>query len=243
MLSRIFPLFAVACLATSSLRAETDPFIGQWKLSKTSDQMKVTKVGANTYSFDFGGGVESIAVDGTYQPGVAGTTLSVAADGPNWKVSRKKGAHMLLTAKWTLSKDGNVLNDDFTSFSQDGSPSTVKSEYERKAPGLGFAGTWVSAALATSSSVMLQVRRYDSNGLSFVIPSAGQTLDVNFDGKDGRRLNARSVEIIRRSNGKVTQTRQIDLSPDFKIMTMTVHFAGNAVPNVYVFERQHTNIE
>lgn len=249
MLSRIFQLLLVACLATSPLRAQTDPFVGQWKLSKLADQMKVTKVGTDTYAFDFGGGVETIAVDGTDQHGGAGTTLSVAAEGPNWKVIRKKGGHMLISATWTLSKDGNVLKDAFTSFNQDGSPSNVTYVYERRAPGLGFAGTWVSTTLAASSAIVLQVRPYESNGLSFIIPSAGQTLNVNFDGKYyaiapagsallGRRLSARAVEIIRKSKGKIAQTRQIELSPNLKILTMTVHLAGKDAPNVYVFERQ-----
>jgi len=250
MLSRVFLLLLLACLATSPLRAQTDPFVGQWKLSKLADQMKVTKVGANTYAFDFGGGVETIAVDGTDRPGSAGTTLSVATDGPNWKVVRKKGSHTLIAATWALSKDGNVLTDDFTSFSQDGSPSRVTYVYERKAPGLGFAGTWVSTTLAASSAVVLQVRPYESNGLSFMIPSAAQTLNVIFDGKYyaaapagsallGRRLSARAVEITRTFKGKIAQTRQIELSPDLKQLTMTVHLAGKDAPNIYVFERSN----
>jgi len=95
---------------------KTDLFVGRWKLLKLTDQMKVTKVGANKYAFDFGGVVETIVVDGTDQSASAGTTLSVAADGPNWKVIRKKGSRMLLTATWTLSKDGKSLKDDFTAF-------------------------------------------------------------------------------------------------------------------------------
>jgi len=249
MVSRVFLLLLIVCLTASPLWAETNPFVGQWKLTKLTDQMDVTKVGANKYAFDFGGGVETIVVDGTQQPASGGTTLSVAADGSNWKVIRKKGSRVLLTAIWRLSDDGNSLNDDFTSFNQDGSPSTVKYVYARRAAGSGFTGTWVSTAAAVTSGTMLQVRVYDRNGLSFVIPSAGQTLNMNFDGKDhhvagtdsassARRLNARSVEMIRKSNGKVTQTRQIDISPDLKTLRMTVHIAGKAEPYVYVFERQ-----
>jgi spermidine/putrescine-binding protein len=211
--------------------------------------MKVTKVGANTYAFDFGGGAETIVVDGTDHPGSAGTTLSVAADGPNWKVIRKKDGRMLLTATWTLSKDGNSLNDDFTSFGQDGSPSNVKYVYERRAAGSGFAGTWVSSTAAVNSVIILQVRPYGSNGLSFIIPSQGQTLNVNFDGKDypnadadsassARRLNAHAVEIIGKSKSKITQTREIKLSPDLKTLTMTVYLAGKDEPYIYIFERQ-----
>ncbi len=238
MLSRIFLLLLIARLATSPLRAESDPFVGQWKLIKLNDQMKVTKVRANTYAFDFGGAVETIVVDGTDQPGYAGTTLSVAADGPNWKVVRKKGSRVLLTATWSLSKDGNSLKDDFTSFSKNGSPSNVKYLYARRAAGSGFAGTWVSATAATNSGITLEVRPYDNKGLSFIIPSASQTLNVKFDGSSARRLDARTVEIIRKSKGKITQTRQIVLSPDLKTLTMTVHMVGKEQPYIYVFERQ-----
>jgi hypothetical protein len=248
MVSRIFPLLLIACLATTSVWAQTDPFVGQWKLMKLTDQMKVTKVGANTYAFDFGGGVEKIVVDGTEQPASAGTTLSVAAQGQNWKVVRKKGSRVLLIATWTLSKDRNSLNDDFTSFSTDGSSSNIKYVYQRRAAGSRFAGTWVSTAAAVNSVIVLQVRPYGSNGLSLVIPSQKRTLNVNFDGKDypnaggsalsARRLNARTVEIFRKSKGKSTQSRQIELSPDLKTLTMTVHLIGKDDPYIYVFERQ-----
>lgn len=248
MLRRIFQLLLITGLATSPLRAQTDPFVGQWRLITLTDQMSVTKVGPNTYAFDFGGGAETIVVDGSFQPGYAGTTLSVAADGPNWKVVRKKGNRTQITAIWTLSADGNSLNDDFTTFGQDGTPATIKYVYKRTAGGSGFAGTWVSVVAAIDSVIMLQVRPYASTGLSFITPSQGQTLNVNFDGKDypdaassalsARRLNARTVEITRKSKDTITQTRQVELSPDFKTLTMTVHIAGKDQPYVYVFERQ-----
>lgn len=248
MLSRIFLSLLIACFATSPLRAEADPFVGQWKLIKLTDQMRVTELGANRYAFDFGGGVETIVVDGTEQPAGAGTTLSVAADGSNWKVIRKKGNRVLLTATWTLSKDGNSLKDDFTSFSQDGSPSNIKYVYERRARGSGFAGTWVSVTAALNSAIVLQIRPYEGNGLSFIIPSPSRTINVKFDGgnhpsasagsaSSGRRLSARAAEIFRTSKGKITQTRQINLSPDLKTLTMTVHVIGKEEPYIYIFER------
>ena len=249
MLSRIFQMLLVAGLATSPLRAETDPFVGQWKLVKLTDQMSVTKVGANTFAFDFGGGAETIVVDGTEQPGIAGTILSVTADGPSWKVVRKKGGRMLLTATWTLSKDGNSLNDDFADLSQGGSPSNAKYLYERKAAGAGFAGRWVGQITPLGSDILLQVRPFESDGLSFVIPSFGNwIINANFDGKahrsagadsvlTARRPNARDVEIVRTSKGKVTQTRQLELSPDLKTLKMTVNTLGSDQPLIYVFER------
>lgn len=146
MLSRIFRLLLVAGLLTGTSWAANDPFVGQWKLnpsrSKLTDEMKVTKVGQNKYAFDLGGGnPETVVVNGTDQTGNAGSTLSVAAEGPNWKVIRKTGGRMSIPATWTLSKDGNSLTDDFASFDQDGSPSSVKYVYKRSAGGgSGFAG-------------------------------------------------------------------------------------------------------
>jgi hypothetical protein len=247
MFRRIFLLLLIVCFTSSPLWAQTDPFVGQWELTKITDQMNVKKVGANTYAFDLGAGVERIVVNGTQQRAGAGTTLSVAAEGPKWKVIRKKDNRVLLTAIWSLSKDGNSLKDDFTSFAQDGSPSNVKYVYERRAPGSGFEGTWVGTTTAITPGISLQVRRYESNGLSFITPSAGRAVNVTFDGKDhpnagvgsvsARRLNARAVEIIRKSNGKVAQTRQIELSPDLRILTMTVHMVGKDQPYIYVFKR------
>jgi hypothetical protein len=114
MLKCALRLLLVAGLAAGALSASNDAFLGEWKLnsskSKLIDVMKVASVAGNKYAFDFGGGsAETIAVDGTDQPGIAGTTLSVAIEGPDsWKVIRKKDGRILLTAFWKLSKDGNT---------------------------------------------------------------------------------------------------------------------------------------
>ena len=52
------------------------------------------------------------------------------------------------------------------------------------------------------------------------------------------RVNAGAVEIIRKSKGKIIETRQITLSTDLKTLTMTVHTASKDEPDIYVFERQ-----
>ena len=88
MSKRAFQLLLVACLVTDTLWAANDPFVGKWKLnpsrSKLTDQMKVEAVGANKYALDLGGGaIETIVADGTYQPGLDGTTLSVTVEGPS----------------------------------------------------------------------------------------------------------------------------------------------------------------
>lgn len=242
MISRIVkPLLVVGLLIGTSWAAN-DPFVGQWKLdpsrSKLTDEMKVTKVSRNKYAFELGGGEpETIVIDGTFQPGIGGTTLSVAPEGPNWKVVRKKDGRTLLTATWTLSKDGSSLADDFTSFGQDGSPSNVKLQYKRTAGDRsGFAGTWVRNEIP-SSAITLQISPYENDGLSLT-SSAGTTTNLKFDGESARRLSTSAFEVIQRSEGKVILTKQYELSPDLKTLTITTRIAGRSAPNIFVFERQ-----
>lgn len=236
------PLLVVGLLIGTSWAAN-DPFVGQWTLnpsrSRLTDEMKVTKVSRDKYAFELGGGEpETIVIDGTFQPGIGGTTLSVAPEGPNWKVVRKKDGRTLLTATWTLSKDGTSLTDDFTSFGQDGSPSNVKYLYKRTAGDTaGFAGTWVSTNEMVNSAITLRISPYENDGLSLT-SSAGATTNLKFDGESARRLSTSAVEVIQRSEGEVTLTKQYELSPDLKTLTITTRIAGRASPNIFVFERQ-----
>jgi len=79
MLNRISQVLLVTCLAMGTSSAANDPFVGEWKLNPSKstliDEMKVESVGGNKYAFNFGGGPEMIAGDGTDQRGGGGTTL------------------------------------------------------------------------------------------------------------------------------------------------------------------------
>lgn len=217
--------------------------------------MKVASAGTNKYSFDFGvGSAETITGDGTDQPGLASTTLSVTIEGPDsWKVVRKKDGRILLTAYWKLSQDGNTLKDDYTEFASNGPSSNVKYVYQRTAGKSGFAGTWESTSEEVNSVFVLKVQPYEGDGLSFINPAEGVTKSVKFDGKDypnegpnvakgsvssGRRINERTLELTEKINGRTTATEQIELSPNRKTLTMTVHEAGRSKPNIFVFDRE-----
>jgi hypothetical protein len=256
MLTRVFQLLLLSGLVTGTLRAENNPFIGDWKLnpsrSQLTDQMKVASVGANKYTFDFGGGAETIVVDGTDQSSGFGTTLSVTVEGPDsWKVVRKKEGRMLLSAIWKLSSDNNTLEDDFTFFPSNGSPTTVNYIYKRTAGGTGFAGTWLSKSATMASGYSLQVRPYEGDGLSFKYSSNGVIQNVKFDGGDyamvapiegytssARRVNERTLEITYKVKGKIGDTQTIELSSDLKTLTMTRHTGPKSEPYIEVFERQ-----
>ena len=247
----------LTCFLTSTLWAADNPFVGSWKLNPSksvlTDKMEVTSLGANKYAFNFGGEPETITIDGTDQPGISGTTLSVSVEGADaWKVVRKKGGRVLITANWKLSEDDNTLTDNFNAISPNGSSSTVNYVYKRTSVGSGFAGTWVSTSEAVDFAYVLQVRPYEGEGLSIIDSSSQLTRNVKFDGKDYpnvgenaaiiatsaiRKLDEHTLELTdKRSNGKVNDTQQITLSPDLK--TLTMQPAGKDKPNILVFERQ-----
>jgi hypothetical protein len=266
MFMRIFQLLLVACLATSTLRAADDPFAGKWKLnpskSKFTDQMRVEVVGPNKYAITFvevglGSGLtDTVVADGTDQPAVFGTTLSVTIENTDaWKVVRKSKGHTLLTAIWKLSEGGNILHDAFTGFRADGS--TLRQDFVfRRTSGIsGFPGTWDSTSddVSSDSVYEFQIEPYQGDGLSFITPATHETQDMRFDGKDysdkgpnvvpdsassGRRLNEHALEITDKIKDKVMDTRKIELSADLKTLTMTIRQVGQDKPNILVFERQ-----
>ena len=86
MFKRVFEILPALLLATSAASAQ-NPFLGAWKLdpskSRMPDEMKVQSKGGNTYIFDFGGGPETIVADGSDQPGLDNTLLSVKPAGPD----------------------------------------------------------------------------------------------------------------------------------------------------------------
>ena len=258
MLKRTLLLLLIASLTTGALWGASNPFVGEWKLnpskSKLIDEMKVESKAGNSYGFDFGGGVETITADGTDQPGDGGTTLSVTIEGPDsWKVVRKKDDRIVITADWKLSKDGNTLTDDFTFFGPNGSASHVKYVYKRTAGKSGFAGTWDGTSDTVDLVFVLKVQPYEADGLSFIATSQEETKNVKFDGKDYpnvgpnvapgsasslRRVNARTLELTDKFNGKTVGIQQIKLSSDLKTLTIAVHKVGRSEPDILVFERQ-----
>ena len=240
--------------------AADDPFLGKWKVnpskSKLTDEMKVEAVGGDKYAITFGpGAVDTIVADGTDQPALQGTTLSVTVGGPNnWKVVRKKEGRKVVSAIWTLSADGKTLDDAFTGYRPDGSPVNVHYTYQRAAGSSGFPGTWDSVSAELDSSIELEIKPYEGDGLSLSSSAQRTTKNIRFDGKDyadtgpdvqlgstssGRLVNRRSLEITHKFQGKITDTRQIEVSIDLKTLTMRIRQAGEKKPkNILVFDRE-----
>jgi hypothetical protein len=224
--------------------------------SKLNDEMKVEVAGVNRYTVTFApGAVDTVVADGSDQPALRGTTLSVTVKGPNsWELIRKMKGRTLLRGYWTLSEDGKTLNDAYTEYAPDGSPSSIPYVYERTAGSSGFPGTWDSGSEKVKAGIELQIQPYEGDGLSFDSPDAEMTKKVKFDGKDypdldpnedpgstssGRRVDERSLEITDKFKEKITSTRQIVLSTDLKTLTLTVRLVGQSRPkSILVFDRE-----
>jgi hypothetical protein len=232
-----------------------DPFVGKWKLnvsrSTIVDQMVVAAAAPNKYTFRFEGGpAETIRADGTDQPTLPGTTLSVKAqDSRTLKIVRKQGGRIVISAKWKLSEDGRILHDAFTGVQPNGSASTINYVYRRMSDGSGFFGTWESTTKPLGLIYELQIKPYGHAGLSFVAP--GSVKSVTFDRKDhavaaathgpiasGQRQSARGLAFTEKTDGKVIDRRVLSIASDGKSMTMNVDKAGQSTPNVLVFERE-----
>jgi hypothetical protein len=168
-------------------------------------------------------------------------------------VVRKTDGKILLTANWKLSVDGNTLDDDFTLIQPNGSKFNVYYVYKRTAGGPGFDGTWDSTRETVSSVFELQIQPYESDGLTFVIPSQGTVKNLNFDGKDYayerpnvkakfassmRRVDERTLAVTDKVDGKLAGTEEIKISPDHNVLTMTIQSVGQTRPEIRVFDRE-----
>jgi hypothetical protein len=253
---------SVVCFATSVAGAQKNPFIGEWKvvpaMSRMPDAMKVDSKGNNTYAFDFGGGVETIVVDGNDQPGLNGTQLSVKAEAPDvWIVRRKQGTRVQLEATWKLSGDGSQLTDYYRESEPDGSTFSVDYVYARAGDSggrSGFAAAWRSIKETINSPFVLKVNEFGGDGLSFVDPLLRRTIDLRFGATDDasdkvqgaggaavstlRRVDERTLQITNTRGGKTTFTEEFALAKDRKTLTMTVRVVGREDPYVFVFERK-----
>src|SRR5271154_3715743 len=107
-------LLTTAYLTISSLWTANDPFVGKWQLdvsrSVIVDRMVIEAAGPNRYAFRFEGSpAETVVADGTDQPGLPGTTLSVkAADSRDVTVVRKQAGRIVVSAAWKVSHDDRI---------------------------------------------------------------------------------------------------------------------------------------
>src|SRR5690349_22823900 len=102
-MEQFFVVAIVTAIAAAGLWTASDPFVGKWELdvsrSVIVDQVVVEGAGPNRFTFRFEGGpAETIVADGTDQPALPGTTLSVKADDSRTlRVVRKRDGHVVIS--------------------------------------------------------------------------------------------------------------------------------------------------
>lgn len=249
------PCCAIAAIALAQPAfGANDPFIGKWRLdvsrSTIVDDMRVEALGPSKYAFSFEGGPrETVVADGTDQPGLLGTTLAVKTDDPRTlTVVRKQNGHVIVSAKWKLSRDGRTLRDDFTNVQADGSSATTYYFYRRLSGGSGFVGAWESTTPPAGLKIELEIQSSSKHSLRFMSP--GSDKRVTFDGrehpvpgtKDGQTLTGlrrgeRNLEYTEKTHGKVERARRFVLSRDGRTLTETVNL-GQTNPTMFVFARE-----
>jgi len=106
-----------------------------------------------------------------------------------------------------------------------------------------------------TAGIELQILPYEGDGLSFKRSDEETAKRIKLDGNDypdldpkggdkgtaysGRRVNERSLEITEKFKGKITGTRQIELSTDLKTLTVTVRLVGQSRPqSILVYDRE-----
>jgi hypothetical protein len=263
MIKATIRLLCFACLTAATYGAADEPLVGKWKLnlskSKLADQMTIAPAGANRYTLTFAGAgeTETLVADGTDQPGIQGSTISITIEAPgNWKIVRKTGGRTVLTAMWKLSEDGKSLTDTFISNQPDGSTSHIELAYKRAdgtASSSGIPGTWETTEEKPESAYEIEIRPYEGDGLSFINPGGAPATNVKFDGKDypsagtgpaagsgtsARRLSDHSIELTKKFKGRIVGTREITVSPDRKTLTITMHILDQRLPSILVFDRE-----
>ena len=145
----------------------------------------------------------------------------------------------MLSAIWSVSKDGATLTDRYTAFNADGATYFQVYTYQRKAPGAGFAGTWVSTNVEAVNFVLgIQIRPFEREGLSITDPSSQIMGNMNFGPSLVRTLDEHTLELMRKkSDGELSGFLQLVLSPDLKSLVIT-HNGTAGEPQIFAFDRQ-----
>lgn len=150
----------------------------------------------------------------------------------------------------TVSADGKTQTIKGTDMRPDGSTSDFDANFKRVGSGSGWAGTWESTDMKTSSPDVWEISAYEGDGLTFYTPAYKDTLSMKFDGKDyedkgatatpgatssGKRVNAHTLDVTGKVKSEVMDHTKYEVSKDGKTLTLTIHETGqpNAMIIVY----------
>jgi hypothetical protein len=258
---RVARVLLLVLIAAAALLAADSPFAGTWKLNPAKSEFTGTTI---AFEQAAGGGMKMTAdgqsytfkVDGKSYPAFMGTAAIWTQVNPTtWQAAYKKSdtGLALFTQVLVLSPDGKTLTSTYKGTKPSGETFEDATVFQRVSGTAGLAGTWKSAKVQISSPDTLQITAGKDDGLAFAIPAYKMTADVKFDGKDYavsgptipagstmalRRIDARSIELIQKVDGKVVYRDTMTVSADGKTLTDVGAAEGTQEKIKAVYDRQ-----
>jgi hypothetical protein len=246
------------CVAPLALAAD-DSFVGNWKLDPDKSQLnglpyKIEDAGGGQYRFIFGDDVETMTLDGKGHVTKFGDTWSIKATGPNsWESTNKRDGQVTAKSKWTISEDGQTFTMMDEYMRLDGSTGKTETTLKRTDGTSGLVGSWESASVKIMSPLPIEIRKWQTDGYSYVLPAYKYHLNFKLDGKEytptgprvakgttasASKVDDHTIEVTDKLKGKTIDTVRLELSADGKTLNQTVTYAGVSKPEVDVYERQ-----
>ena len=257
-MKHFYSSLALACLLASTLWAADDPFLGKWKLNMekskfTGEQTKIEDLGGNKYKWTSGNVTNTYTADGSDQPTQFGNTVAITpVDANNWKMVIKKDGRVLTSMTHTLSADGKTQTIKGTGNKPDGTTDDFAVTMKKVSGGSGWGGTWEDTDVKFTSPDEWDIQAYEGDGLTFHTAAYKDTLSMKFDGKDyeekgpnvapgsmssGKRVNPHTVELTDKVKGEVMDQMKFEVSPDGKMLTVTVQGTGQSNAQTYVYNK------
>jgi hypothetical protein len=258
---RLYALLLAGILASSSMFAATDPFIGTWvyiaeKSPKPTIKYAIKDLGGERYSLTGSTGVTvEIKADGVSIKTLTGATVSFKKlDDHDWEMVRDDGEKMVRT--YSISPDDKTLTLHDVVKDNPGENYETTTKYARLTPGHSIFGEWQSVSLeekALGDGLKLIIELFDTDGLSFNLPAHKHLSAMKFDGKiyadsgtgdtkghssSGKRVDDRALEIDHQVNGKPEESEELKVSNDGRTLTIVSKPANSSAVFTMVWDKQ-----
>jgi hypothetical protein len=258
MATAIAPVIALGVNAPAN---NTAAFEGTWKgrldATQFSKKPETFAIDKGTYTCATCVPVMEVKANGADQA-VSGhdyyDTVSVKVLNHNaYHLVRKKAGKVIFDSTYTVSADGNTLNNKFSD--QSGAQeATGEISLKRVAPAAAGAhatsGSWQYDKVISMSDNGVMVK-YASvpNGIRMTLPT-GQSYEAKFDGKDVpmqgdpgqtmvsvQMIGPRDIEETDKRGGKVVDIIDVNISANGKTMTSTDHDMVHQRTDAFVFDK------
>jgi len=244
--------------ATLGCRAPCPDWNGTWKLnaSESSFQGPIFTISISAdgeYRYDDGRSSFTFRCDGKDRPiGNNRTRGCVKGSATVLDLIRKENGVKTNVYHWELSAGGKVLTATATAFGLSGAVITSQIVASRISGSNDFAGKWKDTSYLQQHADM--TLRLDNQALHIGYPSAGQYIDVPFDGVDAavqgphapegmtyaaQLIGRREIHTLTKRNGTAVTQGSLVLSDDGRVITESWWNPGQ--PNgkgTFVYEKK-----